>query len=58
VVKTLDEIRREYILMILEDNGWDVKKASGILRISESRLQREIQKLTKPSAKRKGRSKA
>jgi len=58
VVKTLDEIRREYILMILEDNGWDVKKASGILRISESRVKREIHKLTKPSAKRKGRSKA
>ncbi len=56
-MKTLDEIRREHIRTILEENGWDMKKASSILKISESKLQREIQKFAKPTGGEKRKSK-
>jgi transcriptional regulator with GAF, ATPase, and Fis domain len=46
-VKTLKEIRRDHILMVLEGSGWNIKKASAILQISEGRLQREAKRLKK-----------
>jgi DNA-binding NtrC family response regulator len=45
-MKTLEEIRKEHILQVLERTGWDTKKASEILRISETLLKKKIQKLT------------
>jgi DNA-binding NtrC family response regulator len=44
-MKTLMEIRQEHILQVLERTNWDTKKASEVLRISESSLKKEIQKL-------------
>jgi DNA-binding NtrC family response regulator len=44
-MKTLEEIRQEHILQVLERTNWDTKKASEILRISEGFLKKEIQKL-------------
>ncbi len=45
-MKTLKEIRLKYIRSVLDDNGWDFKKASRILEISESRLLREAKSLS------------
>jgi transcriptional regulator with PAS, ATPase and Fis domain len=45
-MKTLEEIRQEHILQVLERTNWDTKKASEILRISEGSLKKEIQKLS------------
>jgi DNA-binding NtrC family response regulator len=44
-METLEEIRQEHILQVLERTNWDTKKASEILRISEGFLKKEIQKL-------------
>lgn len=44
-MKTLEEIRQEHILQVLKRTNWDTKKASEVLRISESYLRKEIQKL-------------
>jgi len=44
-MKTLKEIRLEYIRSILDENGWDFRKASRILEIPESRLLREAKSL-------------
>ena len=44
-MKTLKEIRLEYIRSILDENGWDFKKASRVLEIPESRLLREARSL-------------
>ena len=44
-MKTLEEIRQEHILQVLERTNWDTKKASEILRISEGFLKKAIQKL-------------
>ncbi|HOV89696.1 MAG TPA: hypothetical protein PKW07_03185 [Syntrophorhabdaceae bacterium] len=44
-VKTLDEIRREYILKVLDAVNWDFEKASNILNVSVSYLKKEIKQL-------------
>jgi DNA-binding NtrC family response regulator len=54
-MKTLKEIRLEYIRSILDENGWDFKKASRILEISENRLLREAKSLAILPASRTGR---
>lgn len=51
-MKTLKEIRLEYIKLVLEDSGWDFKKASGILKIPESRLHREARNFSGLSIRR------
>jgi transcriptional regulator with GAF, ATPase, and Fis domain len=50
-VKTLKEIRQEHIRTVLEENGWDIEKASHILQIPERRLRTEAKRLTKPPGK-------
>jgi hypothetical protein len=42
---TLREVRRRYILTILRDSSWDLKKASSILEVSEKFLKRELSKM-------------
>jgi transcriptional regulator with PAS, ATPase and Fis domain len=44
-MKTLEQIRHEHILQVLERTNWDTKKASKVLRISEGYLKKEIHKL-------------
>jgi len=41
-MKTLQEIRKEHICKVLEKTGWNLKKASAILEISEDILAKEI----------------
>lgn len=50
-MKTLREMRRDYIRTILEDNGWDIEKASTILKIPKSVVRREAQRLNGPRGK-------
>jgi len=45
IMKKLKDIRKEYILKVLSDTGWDIKKASKILNISETFLKKEIHKI-------------
>jgi hypothetical protein len=47
-MKTLREIRREHIRKVLQENGWDMEKASEVLQIPEDRLKKEAKKLAKP----------
>ena len=44
-MKTLKQIRKEHITQVIERTGWDIKKASRLLRVSESFLEKEIHKL-------------
>jgi hypothetical protein len=44
-VKTLEEIRVEYILKVLAQTNWDYRKASRILKVSEDFLKREVKKI-------------
>jgi DNA-binding NtrC family response regulator len=44
-MKSLEQIRQEHILQVLERTNWDTKKASEVLQISERYLKKEIQKL-------------
>jgi transcriptional regulator with GAF, ATPase, and Fis domain len=46
-VKTLKEVRQEHIRTVLEENGWDIKKASCVLQIPERRLRTEARRLAK-----------
>jgi ActR/RegA family two-component response regulator len=46
-VKTLKEVRQEHIRTVLEENGWDIGKASRVLQIPERRLRTEARRLTK-----------
>lgn len=55
-MKTLKEVRLEYIRSILEDNGWDFRKASDILKIPESRLRREARTFVGLSTRGAGKS--
>jgi DNA-binding NtrC family response regulator len=41
---TLEDIEREYLVKVLEDTGWQKKKASTILGINSSTLYRKIQR--------------
>ena len=47
-MKTLKEVRQEHIRTVLEENGWDIKKASRVLQIAENRLRVEAKRLAKP----------
>jgi DNA-binding NtrC family response regulator len=42
---TLEETRWRYILSTLEKVGWDVKKASSLLKVSERFIRTELQKM-------------
>ena len=53
-MKTLKEIRLEYIRLVLEESGWDYVKASKVLKIPESRLHREAKSLAGLSVRREG----
>ncbi|MCX7966158.1 MAG: hypothetical protein N2596_06000 [Syntrophorhabdaceae bacterium] len=46
--KTLNEIKREHIIKVLDATEWDIKKASAILNVSESFLKKEIRFLKEP----------
>ena len=39
---TLDELERRYMLQVLEENGWQKKKAAEVLGINPSTLYRKI----------------
>ncbi|MCD6380417.1 sigma-54-dependent Fis family transcriptional regulator, partial [bacterium] len=41
---TLEELEREYVISVLEETGWQKKKASEILGINASTLYRKIQR--------------
>ena len=41
---TLEELEREYLIKVLNDTGWQKKKASSILGINASTLYRKIQR--------------
>ena len=41
---TLEDIERGYLMKVLEDTGWQKKKASTILGINSSTLYRKIQR--------------
>jgi hypothetical protein len=49
-IKTLGEIRKEYILKVLEQTGWDFGKASRILKIPEDLLRKEAKKIAPPGS--------
>jgi transcriptional regulator with GAF, ATPase, and Fis domain len=44
-VKTLKEVRQEHILTVLEENGWDIEKASRVLQVPERRVRTEARRL-------------
>jgi DNA-binding NtrC family response regulator len=44
-IKTLREVRREYILKVLRETGWDYEKASLILKVSRESLEKEAKDL-------------
>ncbi|MCX7857649.1 MAG: hypothetical protein N2513_06680 [Deltaproteobacteria bacterium] len=46
-MKTLKEIKREHIMTVLKSTGWDIKEASKILKVKETYLKREIEKMKK-----------
>jgi len=46
--KTLNEVRREHIIKVLNATGWNIKKASAILNVTESFLKKEIRQLKEP----------
>jgi transcriptional regulator of acetoin/glycerol metabolism len=41
---TLEDIERDYLIKVLEETGWQKKKASTILGINSSTLYRKIQR--------------
>jgi hypothetical protein len=47
-MKTLKEVRQDHIRTVLEENGWDIKKASDVLQIPERQLLTEARRLAKP----------
>jgi len=51
-MQTLDEIRLEHILQVLDRTGWDMKKASEILKVPEKVIRKQIHFL-KDAARRK-----
>lgn len=53
-VRSLKEVRREHILRVLEETNWDLKRASEILKVSESYIKKEISKIKREEAKLKG----
>jgi len=51
-MKTLDQIRLEHILQVLDHTGWDIKKTIEILKVSEKTIKKEIQILQHTAPKR------
>jgi len=47
-IKPLGQMKHAYILKVLEESHWDFKKASAILRVSESYLRQELGLQTPP----------
>ena len=41
---TLEELEKEYLVSVLNETGWQKKKASSILGINASTLYRKIQR--------------
>lgn len=41
-VKTLKEIEEEHVRTVLEKTGWNIEKASRLLKISVSQVKRKI----------------
>ncbi|HOP85014.1 MAG TPA: helix-turn-helix domain-containing protein [Syntrophorhabdaceae bacterium] len=46
--KTLNEVKREHIIKVLDATKWNIKKASAILNVTESFLRKEIRQLEEP----------
>ena len=46
-MQSLDEIRLKHILQVLEKTGWDMKKASEILKVPERVINKHI-RILKP----------
>ncbi|HNY70355.1 MAG TPA: helix-turn-helix domain-containing protein [Syntrophorhabdus sp.] len=51
-MQSLDEIRLKHILQVLEKTGWDMKKASEILKVPERVIKKQI-RILKPIAIKK-----
>jgi transcriptional regulator with PAS, ATPase and Fis domain len=43
-IKTLGEMRREYILKVLAETDWDFKRACAILNVSEEYLKKQVRR--------------
>lgn len=52
IMQTLDEIRLEHILQVLDRTGWDMKKASEILKVPEKVIKKQIN-ILKAAARKK-----
>jgi len=50
---TLDELEKEYLVSVLEETGWQKKKASQILGINASTLYRKIQRYNLENCRKK-----
>jgi hypothetical protein len=44
-IKTLQQVRKEYILKVLAATGWNYEKASRILKVSEEYLEKQVRNL-------------
>ncbi len=51
-MQTLDEIRLEHIIQVLDRTGWDMKKASEILKVPEKVIKKQIN-ILKAAARKK-----
>lgn len=51
-IKTLGEIRREYILKVLAETDWDFKRACVILNVSEEYLKKQVRRASQQPARR------
>lgn len=52
IMQTLDEIRLEHIIQVLDRTGWDMKKASEILKVPEKVIKKQIN-ILKAAARKK-----
>jgi hypothetical protein len=53
-MKTLKEVRLDYVREVLENTGWDFEEAGRILNISEEQLHREVRRLSRFSTRTSG----
>ncbi len=53
-LRTLSEIRHDYILKVVRDTGGDIARASKVLRVSEAYLRKELRKIDQGAAKGSG----
>lgn len=44
-IKTLEEVRKEYILKVLKEADWNYERASSILKVSRDYLKKEVKNL-------------